>query len=632
MTANGLLISVVIPTHERAALLERSLESFAVQTLPSSAYEVVVVDDGSEDATADVCARLAEDLPIRYFRIEKAGTSAAKNLGLFASRAPLVLFFDDDDMADLGLLEAHVEAHGLHPEPNVAVLGYTTWAPELDVTPVMAHLTEVGKQLFSYGDIGDGEWLDHTYFWAGRVSCKRSLLVHHGSFDQDFLAIEDIELGFRLARHGLAVLYTPAARSFMARAVTFDGFAQRCTKHGRHLWLFNQRHSDPAVERYCRIAESLAKWPSLEPLLEAKIERVRELERRHEEQGGLDDDAFSELDELYSWTFEAFRARGIAEAEAEALEQTVANDRRPVVTICSDFVFIIGSPRSGTTVLAHSLAEHSEFWVSGESYFLFYLFSRGLPESAYDRAMEVAGEGWLRAENVSREEFLAHVAMGINALITSRSRGLRWIDQTPHYTLMVDTLASLFPGARFLHILRDGHEVVHSMLNFADSHPDAEARDFLRRSVPWATDMRSACEFWRDHVETAMAFCEEQPDRGLVVRYDELVTAPHEAFRSIHTFLDAADEEGPAAFLASKRINSSFRGTSRLSASEIWEQWNDDQRGIFEEVAGPTMLRCEFPMADQLGRPANGDRPVVEPAPTQNGASQASAEPGAAPS
>ncbi|HEX6460182.1 MAG TPA: sulfotransferase [Thermoleophilaceae bacterium] len=607
-------ISVVIPTHERAELLERSLESFTAQTLPRSRFEVIVVDDGSEDPTADVCARLAEDLQLRYLRIDKAGTSAAKNLGLFASKAPLVLFFDDDDLADTTLLEAHVDVHQTHPEDNVAVLGYTTWAPELEVTPVMAHLTELGQQMFSYSSIEDGQWLDHTYFWAGRVSCKRSLLVHHGAYDQDFEAIEDIELGFRLAQHGLRVVYARSARSFMARPVTFDDFARRCVKHGRFLWLFSRRHSDPPVQSYCRVAEALAKWSSLEPVLEGKVERIRELERRYEEDGVLGDAAYSELDDLYRWTFEALRARGIAEAAAEASEATpaqpevVSNGRPPAAAICPDPVFVIGSPRSGTTVLAHALAQHSDFWVSGESHFLTYLFPRDLPERAYDRAMEVAGQGWLRAEDVSKDEFLAHVGMGVNALITSRSQGLRWIDQTPHYTMMVGTLARLFPGARFLHILRDGREVVHSMLNFADAHPDPEVADFLRQSVPWATDMRSACEFWRDHVDTAMVFCEEQPARAMVVRHEELVTAPDGMFRRIHEFLRAADEDGPASFLASKRLNSSFSGASRLSATEIWEGWNEEQRRLFAEVAGPTMTRCGFWVPDEArGRPG-GDR------------------------
>src|SRR5919204_263670 len=116
------MISVVIPTHQRAPLLERALESLTEQTLPRSQFEVIVVDDGSSDWTENVCARIGEEISINYLWIVNSGISAAKNLGLFASLAPLVLFFDDDDLADPKLLEAHIEAHRAHPEENVAVL------------------------------------------------------------------------------------------------------------------------------------------------------------------------------------------------------------------------------------------------------------------------------------------------------------------------------------------------------------------------------------------------------------------------------------------------------------------------------------------------------------------------------
>src|SRR5436309_1290993 len=100
----GTLISVVIPTYNRSGLLRRSLGSLAAQTLPRDAYEVVVVDDGSGDATAEVCREFAARCRLRYFRIANSGISAAKNLGVFASAAPLLLFFDDDDVATEGLL------------------------------------------------------------------------------------------------------------------------------------------------------------------------------------------------------------------------------------------------------------------------------------------------------------------------------------------------------------------------------------------------------------------------------------------------------------------------------------------------------------------------------------------------
>src|SRR5829696_6678725 len=109
------LISVIIPTYQRASLLERSLESLAEHTLPRDAFEVIVVDDGSSDWTPTVCKTVADQLPLRYLRIENSGIAAAKNLGVFAAQAPLLLFFDDDDVADPALLETHVEVHREHP-------------------------------------------------------------------------------------------------------------------------------------------------------------------------------------------------------------------------------------------------------------------------------------------------------------------------------------------------------------------------------------------------------------------------------------------------------------------------------------------------------------------------------------
>jgi hypothetical protein len=271
-----------------------------------------------------------------------------------------------------------------------------------------------------------------------------------------------------------------------------------------------------------------------------------------------------------------------------------------LVPICPNPVFVIGSPRSGTTVLARSLAQHSELWASGESRVFSHLSANGLVERAFDHTMLTPGQHLLRLEEVSREEFLSYVSLGINALITSRSEGRRWIDHTPHYTRIVDTLAELFPGASFIHILRDGREVVQSMLNFADSRPDPAAARFAEQNIG-ARDMRRACDKWRDHVQAAMTFCDEHTDRAMVVRYEDLVAARQAAFRSMHRFLGIADEEGPASFLASRRINSSFRGRPRLSASELWEAWDEEQRRTFAELAGTTMLRCGYSTPDKLG-------------------------------
>jgi hypothetical protein len=277
--------------------------------------------------------------------------------------------------------------------------------------------------------------------------------------------------------------------------------------------------------------------------------------------------------------------------------------------VCPNPVFIIGSPRSGTTVLARSLAQHSALWTSGESYVLNLLFGNGCVERAFDRALEVPGPRFLRREDVSRVEFLAYVGMGVNALITSRSKGRRWIDHTPHYTLIADSLATVFPGASFIHILRDGRDVVHSMLGFAESAPEPAVTRFAERRLAWAVDIRGACETWRDHVEAATAFCDYHPEQATVVRHEDLVAEPEKTFRRIHRFLGVPDEPGPGRFLASRRINSSFRGRPRLSGSELWDAWGEEERRVFAELAGATMLKCGYSGPDELGSPATRSQP-----------------------
>ncbi|PZS06483.1 MAG: glycosyltransferase family 2 protein, partial [Chloroflexi bacterium] len=241
------IISVVIPTCNRAELLEATLHSLAEQSIAIDQYEVLVIDDGSVDETPEICRRFHSRLQLRYHRVPKVGISAAKNLGIFASRGAVLLFFDDDDLADCDLLLEHIRAHQRHPEEHVAVLGYTTWAPALPISEVMHYITDVGHIMFGYPALRDGEMLDWTKFWGGRTSCKRAFLTRHGVFNQSLPGAEDDELGFRLARHGLKVLFHRSARSYMNRPFTYDQFCGRCEAIGVCRILFSRIHPEPEI-------------------------------------------------------------------------------------------------------------------------------------------------------------------------------------------------------------------------------------------------------------------------------------------------------------------------------------------------------------------------------------------------
>ena len=315
ITVSPQLLSVVIPTHNREGLLRLSLESLVLQTLDPQHFEVVVVDDGSSDGTAALCRELSARLPLRYFRLQHAGISAAKNLGVFAAQGSIILFFDDDDVAHPELCAEHLKFHQRHPELNVAALGLTEWAPGLTVTPVMRYVMDVGQLLFAYRSLTHGQTLDFSYFWGGRSSCKRLLLVKHGVFNQWFgRIIEDIELGYRLSRIGLTVIFNRHARQFMNRPLTYEDFCRRCEAQGAAYWKFSRLHADAAAQRYCRVEGARDKWDEMARRLPAKVRRVAELQRLAHRQSRLRKPLEKELFGLYAWTFEAFRAKGVVSA------------------------------------------------------------------------------------------------------------------------------------------------------------------------------------------------------------------------------------------------------------------------------------------------------------------------------
>lgn len=275
--------------------------------------------------------------------------------------------------------------------------------------------------------------------------------------------------------------------------------------------------------------------------------------------------------------------------------------------MCPCPIFIIGSPRSGTTILAYSLAQHSELWSSAESDILYYLFGDGLVDRAFTKAKAGPGIRWLHQEGVEKEEFLGFLGLGLNALFSSRSQGKRWVDQTPLYTLMVDTLAAMFPGALFIHMLRDGRRVVNSMLNFlhpADAQKGANIQD--RDLIgSWTTDFTQACRTWRHHVEISLDFQRRHPERCLTITNEALVEDPKVGFRQILAFLGASEEDEPANHFASNRINSSFRPNSSdpswvRQLSQPWIPWTAEQKDIFAREAGETLIGCGFATADDL--------------------------------
>ena len=241
--------SVIVPTGDRSAELADCLRSLRDQSLPRDRYEVIVVDSGPGDATTQVCRALARTMPIRVFQTPDRGRSHAKNVGLGAASAPISLFLEDDDLAHPDLVWHHVNAHRQDLRDRVSVLGHTGWSPDLSVSPLMQYLTEVGPMRLAPGGRDDEPDFVLEPIGRGRVSCKTEFLRQHGPFDETFTdVLEEVELGYRLSKHGLATRRRRDAVSYMSKPLTLMGACRRAELQGRALVRMAVLHPDQPSE------------------------------------------------------------------------------------------------------------------------------------------------------------------------------------------------------------------------------------------------------------------------------------------------------------------------------------------------------------------------------------------------
>ncbi len=323
------MLSVIICTYNRAALLDRVLNSLCKQTLPAHDFEVVIINDGSVDDTEAASASYASKLPLRYIFQRNAGLASAKNHGLFACRGDVVLFLDDDDIAAETLLEEHVIPHTEFPANHFAVLGYTGLSEEISGNPLMHFVTEVGCFLFSYPSLKHGDALDYTYFWGGRSSCKRSLLLEFGVFNPVFrFGAEDIELGYRLSRLGLQVIYNKNAISYTIRKIDFDAFCHRLERQGASSYVCSQIHPTPEIQQWAGTADSEQDWAVIGGHFDAIIKSARHLDSMANLKlaAGLDLDEETRglLYRAYWAAFKACKVKGIVEKK-----KALINRRNP---------------------------------------------------------------------------------------------------------------------------------------------------------------------------------------------------------------------------------------------------------------------------------------------------------------
>jgi glycosyltransferase involved in cell wall biosynthesis len=185
---NSALASVVISCYNQGHFLAEAIESVLGQTY--RCYEIVVVDDGSTDATARVAAAYDH---VRFLRQPNRGLAAARNAGLKTSAGQYVLFLDADDRLLPDALQVGIQSLKTSPESALSyghVIPISVDGRRLKVPPQFA----VNENQYL-------ELLRHNYIWTtGAVVYRRSVLDELGGFNVTISGSADFDLNLRVAR------------------------------------------------------------------------------------------------------------------------------------------------------------------------------------------------------------------------------------------------------------------------------------------------------------------------------------------------------------------------------------------------------------------------------------------------
>lgn len=211
------------------------------------------------------------------------------------------------------------------------------------------------------------------------------------------------------------------------------------------------------------------------------------------------------------------------------------------MTLVPDPIIIYGAPRSGTSYLNAILNKQPGVFITHETRVFVW---------AHKSMGELLDQP--QAFNTHRDRFRAHLEAHYPELIRSfyssmRPAAVYWGDKNPHYAApgnggCLETIASLFPGSRFIHIIRDGRDVVASLIR--KKKPDG---------TPWI-GFEEAHRVWMDHVDMGRAFGSMLPvHRYHELRYEDLIADDVAVARRVFDFLGMAMDPAVVAFCRQQR-------------------------------------------------------------------------------
>ncbi len=245
--------------------------------------------------------------------------------------------------------------------------------------------------------------------------------------------------------------------------------------------------------------------------------------------------------------------------------------------------FIVGSPRSGTTLLRKLLNRHSLVCVPDETHFIPRLYKPFLREFGRNkqRAVKLLNseplvQRWnaqLSIEQLQQQTISTAYAHTVNTIMSQRAAADGkpfWGDKTPGYVHHIPLLQTLFPDARFIHIFRDGRDVALSLT-----------------PLSWgANNIHAGAREWRSHISAWFAVSDQLGPQGYSVRYETLCRDPDTTLRQLCSFLQLPFERSMLdGYDIKADAVARWRNQFNMSPNEL---------AAFELIAAETLVKLGY--------------------------------------
>jgi glycosyltransferase involved in cell wall biosynthesis len=245
------MFSLVIPTYNRAPILERTLAHlFSLDRI--SECEVIVVNDGSTDDTEAVLQRAADSAPcvFSFVTLLNGGPARARNAGVRAARFDRILFIDDDVFPQPEMLQQHARALD---DGYAGSQGLLLWHPEIRVTPLIQYIDSRGSQ-FAFDQVKDPRQISFAHIYTGNLAVLRSAILEAGGFDESFFekhlafsAFEDTVFGFQLQNIGVRLALNVHAIADHLHDMNEASYLRRESGVGYNIGRLQQKY--PSIAR-----------------------------------------------------------------------------------------------------------------------------------------------------------------------------------------------------------------------------------------------------------------------------------------------------------------------------------------------------------------------------------------------